>query len=156
MANLRLSIRKYRQLIFYAISLGVLLVLLQWLEIRFLVMTNTFEIYGGAIAIIFTALGIWLATKLTKPKITIVEKEVIKGDLEFRFNQEAFERLGLSRRELEVLELMAKGLSNQEIGEQLFVSLNTVKTHVARLFEKMEVKRRTQAVEQAKNLRLIR
>lgn len=149
--------KKHKQVIFYALSLAILLALLRWLEIRFLIMTPTFEVYGTAIAIIFAALGIWLATKLTKPKVKtlIIEKEIVREHLGFSFNQKAFDDLGLSKRELEVLESMAKGLSNQEIADQLFVSLNTIKTHNARLFEKMDVKRRTQAIEQAKKLSLI-
>ncbi len=113
--------------------------------------------YAGAIAIIFTSLGIWIALKLSKPKIEtkIVEKHIFKIKDEFVFNAAAFDELGLSKREVEVLQLMANGLSNQEIADKLFVSLNTIKTHISRLFEKMEVKRRTQAIEIAKKLSLI-
>ncbi len=125
---------------------------------RFIIIDNQLELYAGLIAVIFTALGIWLALKLRKPKIhtVIVEKEVFaspNGD--FTINQDELRKLNLSKRELEVLQLMAEGLSNQEIAEKLFVSLNTIKTHSAQIFEKMEVKRRTQAVEMAKRLSLI-
>lgn len=149
--------KKYRQVVFYAISLAFLLALLRWLEVRFLIMTNTFEVYGTGIAIIFSGLGIWLATKFSKPKIEtrIVEKEIIKPGNEFKFNQSFFDELRLSRRELEVLQLMSEGLSNQEIADRLYVSLNTVKTHNTRLFEKMDVKRRTQAIEIGKKMALI-
>lgn len=150
-----LVLKKYRQIITYALTLAVLLVVLQWLEFRFLIITHAFEIYASAIALIFTSLGIWLARKLTVPRTTIIEREVFKDRAEFIFNEKAFEESSLSKRELEVLELMAKGLSNQEIADHLFVSLNTIKTHNARLFEKLSVKRRTQAIELGKKLNLI-
>ena len=142
----------------YSISLALLLFLLKWLELRFIIFDHAFEIYIGAIALIFTALGIWLALKLTKPKLhtVVVEKEVyVNNNAGFVLNEAEMNRLGLSRRELEVLQLMAQGLSNGEIAERLFVSLNTVKTHSSKLFEKMDVKRRTQAVEKAKRAGLI-
>ena len=106
----------------------------------------------------FTCLGIWLALKLTRPKIetVIVEKEVYVRDRnDFIFNEIELLKLGISKRELEVLALISEGLSNQEIAERLFVSLNTIKTHSSRLFEKLEVRSRTQAVEKAKRLSLI-
>lgn len=116
------------------------------------------ETYITIIALLFTGLGIWLAIKLRKPKIetVIVEKEILlTPPSEFILNEKELSRLNLSRRELEVLQLMAQGLSNQEIADKLFVSLNTIKTHSAQLFEKMEVKRRTQAVDMGKKLSLI-
>jgi DNA-binding CsgD family transcriptional regulator len=148
---------KHKPTILYGVSLALLLFLLKWLELRFVIIDHIFEIYAGAIALLFTGLGIWLALKLSKPKVTtvIVEKEIFLHSENFVFNKEEQERLGLSKRELEVLQRMAEGLSNQEIAEQLFLSLNTIKTHSSRLFEKMEVKSRTQAIEKAKRLRLI-
>lgn len=142
----------------YGISLALLLLLLKWLELRFVIFDHAFEIYAGAIAIIFTGLGIWLAYKLTKPKVEtiVVEKEVyINNTDEFVLNEKEMANLGISRRELEVLQLMAEGLSNDEIAGRLFVSLNTIKTHTSKLFEKLDVKRRTQAIEKAKRLSLI-
>jgi NarL family two-component system response regulator LiaR len=139
-----------------ACSLAVLLFLLRWLELRFLILSHAMEVYIGAIALLFTGLGIWLALKLTKPKTVIVEKEVFISNPEtFVLNETALQELGLSKRELEVLELMSAGLSNQEIAACLFVSLNTIKTHSSRLFEKLDVKRRTQAIEKAKRMSLI-
>ena len=156
------SIRKLfsgkNSILVYSISLALLLFLLKWLELRFIIFDHAFEIYIGAIAIIFTALGIWLALKLTRPKIetVIVEKEVyINNNKDFILNEQVLNKLGLSKRELEVLQLMSEGFSNQEIAARLFVSLNTIKTHSSKLFEKMDVKRRTQAVEKAKRLSLI-
>lgn len=152
-------ITRHKALILYGVFLALLLLLLRWLELRLLVFNHSTEMYIGAIAILFTALGIWLAMKLTRPKektiIVEVEKEVYVPKAEFVFNEAEFEKRGLSRRELEVLELMAAGFSNQEIGARLFISLSTVKTHSSNLFEKLDVKRRTQAIERGKKLGLI-
>ena len=115
------------------------------------------DVYVGIIAVIFTGLGIWLALKLRKPKVetVVIEKEILTLRNDFSINHHEVSRLNLSKREMEVLQLMADGLSNQEIATRLFVSLNTVKTHSAQIFEKMEVKRRTQAVDMAKRLSII-
>ncbi len=156
--TIRALFSKNRIGIVYGASLALLLFLLRWLELRFIIFNHAFEIYIGAIAIIFTALGIWLTLKLTNPKIktVIVEKEVyLNNNLHFILNEPELAKQGLSKRELEVLQLMAEGFSNEEIATRLFVSLNTIKTHVSKLFEKMDVKRRTQAVEKAKRLSLI-
>ncbi|WP_353720417.1 response regulator transcription factor [Dyadobacter sp. 676] len=148
--------RKHRQELLYGVSLAFLLFVLRWLELRFLVIDHLIEIYVGAIALLFTGLGIWLAQKLTTPKVEtrIVEREVAAGG-DFSVDEAERLRLGISLRELEVLQLVAEGLSNQEIAERLFVSLNTVKTHSSRIFEKLEVRNRTQAVERARRSRLI-
>jgi DNA-binding CsgD family transcriptional regulator len=151
-------ITRNKTALLYAVSMAVLLFILKWLELRFVVMDHALEIYVGAIAVIFTSLGIWLSLRLTKPKIktVIIEKQVrIDPSESFVINAEELKRTGLSKRELEVLEFMARGLSNKEIAEKLFVSENTVKTHASRLFEKLDVKRRTQAIEKAKRLILI-
>lgn len=152
------AIKKNKWIILYGSSLALLLFLLRWLEFRFLVLDHALDIYIGIIAAIFTGLGVWLTIKLTKPKTKtiIVEKEVYRNSqTEFILNEVELEKLALSKRELEVLQHMAKGLSNQEIAEQLFVSLNTIKTHSSKVFEKLDVKRRTQAVEKAKRLNII-
>lgn len=148
---------KNKQIILYGVALAALVILLKWLETQFVLVDNQLELYEGVIAVVFTGLGIWLALKLRKPKIetVIVEKEVFTNRLDFSVNQQEIEKLNLSKRELEVLQLMAEGLSNREIAEQLFVSLNTIKTHSAQIFEKMEVKRRTQAIDMAKRLSII-
>ena len=144
--------------IVYSISLAFLLFLLKWLELRFIIFDHSFEIYIGSIALIFTALGIWLALKLSKPKIetVVVEKEVyVNRNENFILDTSLVSQLELSKRELEIMRLLAQGHSNQEIATKLFVSLSTVKTHIQHLFEKLDVKRRTQAVEKAKRLNLI-
>ena len=153
---------RHKHVILYGISLAILLFIIRWLQLRLIVFNHALEMYIGAVALIFTALGIWLALKLTKPKVQIqvveqiVEKVYhLENTDEFKLNEAVLDELGISRRELEVLELMATGLSNQEIAVRLFVSLNTIKTHSSKVFEKLGVKRRTQAVEKAKRLNLI-
>lgn len=149
---------KNKQAWLYGVALALLLFLLKWLELKLIIVDHAFELYIGAIAIFFTSLGIWLALKLTKPKVktVVVEKEFYEpSSLDFKINQQEVTRLGLSAREMDVLQLMAQGLSNREIAEQLFVSLNTVKTHTSNIFGKMVVNRRTQAIEMGKRLNLI-
>jgi DNA-binding CsgD family transcriptional regulator len=150
---------KHKYVILYGVSLAVLLFLLKWLELRFIIIDYAFEFYIAAIAVIFMLLGIWLALKLTKPKVrtVVVEKEILVNNNAdgFIMNEKEFVKLGLSKRELEVLQLMAEGLTNQEIASRLYVSLNTIKTHSSNLFGKMDVKRRTQAIEKAKRLQII-
>lgn len=152
--------------IIYSVSLAFLLFVLKWLELRFIIFQYSFEIYIGLISIIFTALGMWLALKLSKPKIeTVVVEKIVMSEVKkevhagraqnFVPDALLISQLGLSRRELEILGLMALGHSNQEIAAGLFISLSTVKTHIQNLFEKLEVKRRTQAVEKAKRLHII-
>ncbi len=151
-------IAQNKDIFLYAISLALLLFVLRWMEIRFLIIDYSLELYIGAIAIFFTGLGIWLALKLTdkKTETIIIEKEVyIPNNITFQLNTKILEQTGISKRELEVLELISEGLSNEEIAEKLFISLNTIKTHTSNLFEKLEVKRRTQATEKAKRLGLI-
>lgn len=152
------KLKRHKELFGYAISMALLMLLLRWFEFRFLILEYQFEIYVGLIAVFFLLFGIWLANKITKPKVNtiIVEKEIrITSNADFVLNETELELRKISKRELEVLTLMAAGLSNNEIAEKLFVSLNTVKTHSAKLFEKLEVKRRTQAIETAKKLQLL-
>ena len=147
-----------KAIIIYSISLAALLFLLKWLELRFIIFNHSFEIYIGFIAVIFTALGIWLAVNLSKPKIetVVVEKEIyVQRNENFVLDTSLVAQLELSKRELEILNLLARGYSNQEIAAKLFVSVSTVKTHIQNLFEKLDVKRRIQAVEKAKRLNLI-
>jgi two-component system, NarL family, response regulator LiaR len=146
-----------KQLLLYGISLAALLSLLRLLQFKFLIIDHSMELYIGAIALVFTCLGIWLALKLARPetKVVIVEKEAAYKPSAINTDGSAAEKLGISRRELEVMEQMALGLSNQEIADKLFLSQNTVKTHVSKLFEKLDVKRRTQAIEKARAIGLI-
>ena len=145
-----------KHILIYGLCGGVLIVVLKLVEYRFLVVEHSIEIYGGLIALLFAALGIWLGLKLTKTKETVVVKEVlIPAQQSFALNEMRLRELGITRRELEILELIAGGLSNREIAEKLFVSENTVKTHSSRLFDKLSAKRRTQAVQLGKEFGLI-
>jgi DNA-binding CsgD family transcriptional regulator len=145
-----------RDILVYGLIGGVLIALLKFVEYRFLVVEHSLEIYGGIVALLFAGLGIWLGLKLTRPRETVVVKEVrVTANQPFVKNTERIEALGLTPRELEILELIARGLSNKEIASQLFVSENTVKTHSSRVFDKLNARRRTQAVQIAKEQGLI-
>lgn len=147
----------------YGLTGGLLIAVLKLIEYRFLVVEHSFEIYGGLIALLFAGLGVWLGLKLTRKEevVLLKEVEVVKEvpvpapDEPFTVNEEQLKHLGITKRELEILELIAQGMSNREIAEKLFVSENTVKTHSSRLFDKLSAKRRTQAVQIAKENGLI-
>jgi DNA-binding CsgD family transcriptional regulator len=135
---------------------------LQFIQYRFLLLEHSLEIYGGLVAALFASLGIWLGLKLTKTRIVVKEVPVpmavpvpVPVPEPFRVNLASVERLGLTRREMEILRLIAEGLSNREIASRLFVSENTVKTHSANVFSKLSAKRRTQAVQLAKEAGVI-
>lgn len=145
-----------KTVLLYGILGGVLIAALKVIEYRFLILEHSLEIYGGIVALIFATVGIWLGLKLTRPRVTVVVKEVqvpVVGP--FVRNEARLEQLGITPRELEILEAMASGLSNREIAARLFVSENTVKTHAARVFDKLSARRRTQAVQLAKEAGLI-
>lgn len=130
--------------------------LLKFVEYRFLVVEHSIEIYGGLIALVFSGVGIWLGLKLTRTKEVVVLKEVVVSNAApFALNEASLRDLTITPRELEILELIASGMSNREIAETLFVSENTVKTHSSRLFDKLGAKRRTQAVQLGKEMGLI-
>ena len=145
----------------YGLGGGVLIIVLRLVEYRFIVLEHSIEIYGGLIALLFASLGIWLGLKLTRRQEVVVERElVIEREVRvpaspFALNQEKLRELTITRRELEILQLIAAGLSNREIAEKLFVSENTVKTHSSRLFDKLSARRRTQAVQKGKEMGLI-
>jgi NarL family two-component system response regulator LiaR len=148
------SVKKH--ILIYGLLGGLLIAALKLVEYRFLVIEHSVEIYGGLIALLFAGLGIWLGLKLTRKKEVVVFKEVAVSPTQpFRLDEGRFREIGVTRRELEILELSASGMSNREIGEKLFVSENTVKTHSSRLFDKLGAKRRTQAVQIGKELKLI-
>lgn len=150
-----------RTIITYGLLLAGLTGLMKVIEYKYFVRDMTLETYLGAVAIFFTALGIWAGTKVIARKTIIKEVPIevpvhIKvSDAGFVQNEGEMKKLGISQREYDVLELMSSGLSNQEIADKLFISLNTVKTHTANLYMKLDVKRRTQAVQRAKELQLI-
>lgn len=145
-----------RQVVIYGAAGGVLIGLLKVIEYKHFIHEYPSEVYGGLVALIFTAIGVYLGLKWTRAKEFVVIREV-PGRVEgpFVLNAEKLKELGLTAREHEILGLIAQGLSNREIGEKLFVSENTVKTHSSRLFDKMQVNRRMQAVQKGKDLGLI-
>lgn len=139
-----------KTVLWYSLAAAALILLLKLLEYQLFVRVLSLEFYLAVIAVLCTALGIWGGMRLThRRKVQEVPAPM------FQRNDKTFEESGLSKRELEVLELMARGLSNQEIADALFVSLNTVKTHAANLFVKLDVRRRTQAIQRGKTLGLI-
>jgi NarL family two-component system response regulator LiaR len=148
-----------RHVLIYGFIGGVLITVLKWSEYRFLVIEHSFEIYGGLIAATFAVLGIWLGLRLTRARERIVVKEVPVPAEEplvaFIPDEKKREHLGITRRELEILELVAQGMSNREIAAKLYVSENTVKTHCGRAFDKLGARRRTQAVLLGKQLGLL-
>ena len=145
-----------RHVLVYGLIGGVLIAVLKWSEYRFLVIEHSIEIYGGLIAAIFAVLGIWLGLKLTRRRERIVVKEVpVAAGKPFVVDESKREDLGITPRELEILELIAQGMSNREIAERLYVSENTVKTHSSRVFDKLGARRRTQAVQMGKEFGLL-
>jgi DNA-binding CsgD family transcriptional regulator len=149
-------------ILLYGLLGGALITGLKLIEFRFLVVEHSLEIYGGLVAALFAGLGIWLGLKLTKTKETVVIREVavpvpvqIQTSGPFVANSANMQRLGITPRELEILEAITAGLSNREIAGKLFVSENTVKTHSSRLFDKLNARRRTQAVQIAKEAGLL-
>ena len=149
-----------RHVLLFGLVAGLLIALLQLIEYRWLVLAHSFEIYGALIAAIFASVGIWLGLKLTTPKVVVqetvvVQEVVVEAPREFVRDARQVEALGLTPRELEILEFIAAGLSTREIAERAHVSENTVKTHSSRVLDKLGARRRTQAVERGKALRLI-
>jgi len=151
-----------KTILLYGLLGGVLIAALKLVEYRYLVLEHSLELYGGIVALLFSVVGIWLGRRLTRAREKVVVREVavrvevpIPASGPFVRNEARVEQLGITRRELEILEAMAAGLSNREIAERLFVSENTVKTHAVRLFGKLSARRRTQAVQLAKQAGLI-
>ena len=145
-----------RQVLLYGLLGGILIAVLKLIEYRWLVVEHSMEIYGGLVAALFASLGVWLGLKLTRRTETVIVREVeVPAPVNFVRDESKVQSLGLTPRELEILGLIAEGLSNKEIAERAFVSENTVKTHSSRVFEKLGARRRTQAVQLGKELRLI-
>jgi two-component system, NarL family, response regulator LiaR len=147
-----------RQIILYGLILGALFLLLQYIQYRLLFLQHAESIYTGVVAAICCIAGIWAGVVLTRKfqKKAVPDLEQIQQVLPaFSSNEKSILAFNLSQRELEVLQLMADGLSNQQIADALFISLNTVKTHTSNVFSKLDVQRRTQAIQKAKALELI-
>lgn len=150
------GLKKYKESIGFGISIAVLFFILRWFEIRYLIFTQQYDVFFGLVALIFTFLGIWLAKQLSRPKTILIEKEVVvKSNKIETIDWAKVDELQISKRELEVLNLLATGKSNDEIAQSLFVSRNTIKTHIANLYQKLDVKRRTQAVDKAKSFHIL-
>ena len=151
-----------RHALIFGLVGGVLIATLQYTEYRFVVIEHSVELYGALVAILFAAFGIWLGLRITRRREiireTVVVKEVLaraEAPVPFAPNTVQQQSLGITARELEILGLVARGLSNREIAAQLFVSENTVKTHCSRAFDKLGAARRTQAVQRGKELGLL-
>ncbi|MEL6592894.1 MAG: response regulator transcription factor [Bacteroidota bacterium] len=141
-----------KTIVLYACAMALLVFMMKFIDYRFLIRDISVEFYIGAVALLFTALGIWVGLRFTRARP--IEISVPRSG-EPTPKLDVIAEIGLSKRELEVLELMAEGLSNQEIAEKLFISLNTVKTHSSKLYQKLEARRRTQAVQIAKDKGII-
>lgn len=155
-----------RHVLIFGLVGGLLIVILQYTEYRFVIIEHSVEIYGALVAIVFAAFGIWLGLRITRNREVIRETVVVRevpvpaeappsAGTPFAPDIARQQTLGITVRELEILTLVARGLSNREIATQLFVSENTVKTHCARAFDKLGAARRTQAVQRGKELGLL-
>ncbi|HWJ12808.1 MAG TPA: LuxR C-terminal-related transcriptional regulator [Gemmatimonadaceae bacterium] len=146
-----------KTILIYGLLGGVLIAGLKLIEYRYLVVEHSIEVYGGLVALLFSGLGIWLGLRITgrRDRVVVREVPVVASAGPFVPDAARLEQLGITPRELQILEHIAAGMSNREIAEKLFVSENTVKTHSSRLFEKLDAKRRTQVVQRAKDARLI-
>jgi two-component system, NarL family, response regulator LiaR len=150
-----------RHVLIFGLVGGLLIATLQYTEYRFIVIENSVELYGALVAILFATFGIWLGLRITRRRDKIVVREVpasgqgAEPASPFVPNTTQQQSLGITDRELEILALIARGLSNREIATQLFVSENTVKTHCSRVFDKLGAARRTQAVQRGKELGLL-
>lgn len=140
-----------RTILAYGAILGAFVLLIKWIQYRFEARDITIEIYFAVVAAMFGIFGLWAGKKLFDSKPEAAEL----GSYSFMPDQSKLQSLELSQCEFEVLNLIANGMSNQEIADRLFISPNTVKTHSSSLFSKLGVKRRTQAIMAAKALGLL-
>jgi NarL family two-component system response regulator LiaR len=147
-----------KAVLLYGVFGGLAIALLRLVEYRFLVLEHSIEIYGGVIAVFFATVGIWLGLTITRKKEVLVVREVpvpVPATVPFSRDEANVSTLGITPRELEILEHIARGMSTREIAAALFVSENTVKTHASRLFDKLSVNRRIQAIQAGQRLGLI-
>jgi DNA-binding NarL/FixJ family response regulator len=141
-----------RTIIIYGLAMAALIAVLKLVEYKYFVRDIPLEVYVGMIAVMFTSIGVWAGLRLTRPKVV---REIVETNAPFRLDEANLQKLGISKREYEVLELISHGLSNQEIADKLFVSTSTIKTHVSNVLAKLDSKRRTQAIQRAKELRIL-
>jgi ATP/maltotriose-dependent transcriptional regulator MalT len=147
---------RYRPILIFGVTAGLLAASLRFIEYRFLIVEHSVAIYGSLIAILFAVLGIRLGLNLTKTReVTVVREVPVPAPATFVRNDAQVSALGITPRELEILDEIAAGKSTREIAETLFVSENTVKTHASRVYDKLGVRRRTQAVQEARRLGLL-
>ncbi len=154
-----------KHVLLYGLLCGALVAVLRFIQYRWIIVEHSIEIYGALVAAVFAGLGIWLGLRLTRPAEPVVVREIqeihvpvpvhVPAPATFVRDEQKVGALGITPRELEILQLIAEGLSNKEIAARVFVSENTVKTHSSRLFDKLGARRRTQAVQLGKELRLI-
>ena len=144
----------FKTIVLYGIGGGLLIAGMRAIEYRWLVVEHSLEIYGGIVAAVFASLGIWLGLKLTRERV-VVREVPVPAPAEFVRDEARVQSLGITARELEVLGLIAAGHATREIADLLHVSENTVKTHSSRVFDKLGASRRTQAVQKAREQRLI-
>jgi DNA-binding CsgD family transcriptional regulator len=156
-----------KHVLLYGLLCGALVAVLRFIQYRWIIVEHSIEIYGALVAAVFAGLGIWLGLRLTRPAEPVVVREIqevhvqvqvpvhVPAPATFVRDEQKVGALGITPRELEILALMAEGLSNREIAERVSVSENTVKTHSSRVFDKLGARRRTQAVQLGKELRLI-
>ena len=144
-----------KHILTYGLLGGAIIALLKLVEYQYLVVEHSVEIYGALIAGLFAGFGIWLGLRMTRARERVIVREIAVPASAFVRDTRQVKALGITPRELEILELIASGLSNREIAERIFVSENTVKTHSSRLFDKLGARRRTQAVQLGKEAGLI-
>jgi NarL family two-component system response regulator LiaR len=143
-----------KTIVLYGIAAGLLIAGMRAVEYRWLVVEHSLEIYGGIVAAVFASVGIWLGLKLTRERV-VVREVPVPAPSEFVRDETRLQALGITAREMEVLGLIAAGHATREIADMLHVSENTVKTHSSRVFDKLGASRRTQAVQKAREQRLI-
>ena len=140
----------------FGILIFALLMLFQLARIQSFKSGFKIEIWIAIFSILFFIIGIFISRKLFKPKPKLIEKEIyLNTDQPFEVDASQISKLGISKREYEILQLIDEGLSNQQIAEKLFVSENTIKKHISNLFFKMDVERRTEAIKKAKGLKIL-
>lgn len=157
MASIKNLYQRSRHILVYATFMAAMILLLKWLQWKYLIADYSVEIYVGLIAVAFTGLGLWLATRLTdvRTRTIVVEKKIyLPPQTDHAVNEEELNKLALTNREYDVLKLLVKGNSNAEIADQLCLSLSTIKTHVSNVLVKMNVRSRVQVIEKANRLKL--